>query len=250
MAIPLNDNIDVQASKPQNPRSFHPSNRPWSSITEAHNGITFKHVGLQVVVADGQGGFDTYVYKDAFANESDLVLFASGGGSMTDAEVKTAYENNPDTNAFTDAEQLKLGGIANAATANSTDAQLRDRSTHTGTQTASTISDFDTAVSNNPTVQSKEDSGSNIEISTSRNFLANDNNSVLVITNTNVVLTLDNFTGFANNFRCSILVLVGFSATVTVVPPLILEDTTGESGLISQDNQRSLFRIGNKLYII
>ena len=69
-------------------------------------------------------------------------------------------------------------------------------------------------------------------------------------TNTNVVLTLDNFTGFANNFRCSILVLVGFSATVTVVPPLILEDTTGESGLISQDNQRSLFRIGNKLYII
>jgi hypothetical protein len=33
----------------------------------------------------------------------------------------------------------KLAGIANGATANSSDAQLRDRSTHTGTQAASTI---------------------------------------------------------------------------------------------------------------
>lgn len=40
----------------------------------------------------------------------------------------------------------KLAGIANNATANSTDAQLRDRSTHTGTQTASTISDLVTAI--------------------------------------------------------------------------------------------------------
>src|SRR4051812_1842034 len=36
----------------------------------------------------------------------------------------------------------KLAGIATGATANATDANLRDRSTHTGTQTASTISDF------------------------------------------------------------------------------------------------------------
>lgn len=31
--------------------------------------------------------------------------------TLTDAEVKTAYENNADTNAFTDAEQSKLSGI-------------------------------------------------------------------------------------------------------------------------------------------
>ena len=35
-------------------------------------------------------------------------LAAGGGGSMTDAQVKTAYENNADTNAFTDAEKSKL----------------------------------------------------------------------------------------------------------------------------------------------
>lgn len=40
----------------------------------------------------------------------------------------------------------KLDGVASGATANATDADLRDRSTHTGTQLASTISDFAEAV--------------------------------------------------------------------------------------------------------
>mgnify|MGYP001288790590 CR=1 FL=1 len=34
-----------------------------------------------------------------------------GGGSMTNSEVKTAYEANADTNAFTDADETKLDGI-------------------------------------------------------------------------------------------------------------------------------------------
>jgi hypothetical protein len=46
------------------------------------------------------------------------------------------------TAAFTTAQETKLAGIATGATANATDAQLRDRSTHTGTQLAATISDF------------------------------------------------------------------------------------------------------------
>lgn len=41
--------------------------------------------------------------------------------------------------------KTKLDGIASGATANATDAQLRDRTTHTGTQLASTISDFSSA---------------------------------------------------------------------------------------------------------
>lgn len=43
------------------------------------------------------------------------------------------------TTAFTSTLKTKLDGIATGATANATDAQLRDRSTHTGTQAASTI---------------------------------------------------------------------------------------------------------------
>ena len=40
------------------------------------------------------------------------------------------------------ADKTKLDGIATGATANATDAALRDRATHTGTQTAATIGDF------------------------------------------------------------------------------------------------------------
>jgi hypothetical protein len=41
--------------------------------------------------------------------------------------------------AMTVAERAKLGGIAPGATANATDAQLRDRATHTGTQPQSSV---------------------------------------------------------------------------------------------------------------
>jgi hypothetical protein len=45
--------------------------------------------------------------------------------------------------SLTSAERSKLAGIATGATANSTDAQLRDRSTHTGSQATSTITGLD-----------------------------------------------------------------------------------------------------------
>jgi len=56
------------------------------------------------------------------------------------------------TASFTTADESKLDGIAAQATKNATDAQLRSRSTHTGSQAASTISDFQTAVSANSDV--------------------------------------------------------------------------------------------------
>ena len=71
---------------------------------------------------------------------------------QTGAEIKTAYEGEADTNAFTDADHTKLDGIEASATANDTDANLKDRANHTGTQAASTISDFDTEVANNSAV--------------------------------------------------------------------------------------------------
>lgn len=46
------------------------------------------------------------------------------------------------TAAYTSAEKTKLAAIAAGATANASDAQLRDRATHTGTQLASTVADF------------------------------------------------------------------------------------------------------------
>src|SRR5690606_5006200 len=64
------------------------------------------------------------------------------------------------TASFTSALLTKLNGIAAGATKNATDAQLRDRSTHTGTQAASTITGLATVatsgsyndLSNKPTI--------------------------------------------------------------------------------------------------
>jgi hypothetical protein len=54
--------------------------------------------------------------------------------------------------AFADGDKTKLDGIATGATANQTDAHLLARANHTGTQAASTISDFDAEVTNNTSV--------------------------------------------------------------------------------------------------
>lgn len=53
------------------------------------------------------------------------------------------------TASYTTAQETKLGGIATAATANDTDANLKNRANHTGTQTLSTISDAGTAAALN-----------------------------------------------------------------------------------------------------
>jgi hypothetical protein len=58
-----------------------------------------------------------------------------------DAEVvnNAAVTNNTAKRSYPIGDETKLSGIESGATANSTDAALRDRSTHTGTQPASTI---------------------------------------------------------------------------------------------------------------
>lgn len=60
---------------------------------------------------------------------------------------------------YTATEKTKLAGIATGATANSTDATLLNRTNHTGTQLASTISDFSTAADARITAQKGVASG-------------------------------------------------------------------------------------------
>lgn len=64
----------------------------------------------------------------------------------------STLQPKPSEGAFADGDKTKLDGIATGATANDTDSNLKARANHTGTQTASTISDFDTEVANNSAV--------------------------------------------------------------------------------------------------
>jgi hypothetical protein len=62
------------------------------------------------------------------------------------AVIKTAYEGQPNTGDFNDADRLKLNGIATNATANDTDANLKNRANHTGVQPMSSVSGLDAAL--------------------------------------------------------------------------------------------------------
>jgi hypothetical protein len=75
-----------------------------------------------------------------------MTEFNPGGATSLNEAVKLRYEANADTNAFTDAEKAKLALIAEGATANATDAELRDRATHTGSQAISTITGLQAAL--------------------------------------------------------------------------------------------------------
>lgn len=85
---------------------------------------------------------DSLVVSYAGATDSIPLSYlgVGDGEAMTDAEIKVAYENNADTNAFTDDEKLKLAGIADGATGDqdlSGYAQKAEDETVTGTWTFS-----------------------------------------------------------------------------------------------------------------
>jgi hypothetical protein len=108
------------------------------SITSPGVGEVLKYNGASCVndvdaTAGGAGNTNL-----STSTSSTTVTVASDTG--TDATLASATGSA--AGVLTAADKTKLDGIATAATANSTDTQLRDRSTHTGSQTASTISDF------------------------------------------------------------------------------------------------------------
>ena len=63
----------------------------------------------------------------------------TGLQAALDSKVEKVTGKGLSTNDYSTAEATKLGAIAEQATKNATDAQLRDRSTHTGTQAIATI---------------------------------------------------------------------------------------------------------------
>lgn len=68
---------------------------------------------------------------------------------QTASEVKTLYENNSDTNAFSDAEQTKLSGIETSATADQTAAEIKslyESNSNTSVASATTATTATTAI--------------------------------------------------------------------------------------------------------
>ena len=109
-----------------------------TGISIASNGTITNDSPDQTVSLTGAGGTSvTGTYPNFTITSSS---------TLTDAQIKTAYENNADTNAFTDADYTKLDGIEASAdvtdTANVTSAgaaMLASSPTFTGTITAPNV---------------------------------------------------------------------------------------------------------------
>ncbi|MBF0369297.1 MAG: hypothetical protein HQL52_07580 [Magnetococcales bacterium] len=90
--------------------------------------------GIEMAATADQTGAEI---KTAYEAEADTNAFtdaeqtklagieAAATADQTGSEIKTAYEAEADTNAFTDAEQTKLAGIETSATADQTGAEIK-----------------------------------------------------------------------------------------------------------------------------
>ena len=97
--------------------------------TQPQNYVAGDYIGMRVTAA----GLDNFAQK-AQVNEG------------LESKVDKATGKDLSTNDYTTADRDKLAAVAAGATANATNAQLRDRSTHTGTQAISTVTGLQAAI--------------------------------------------------------------------------------------------------------
>jgi len=112
-----------------------------NAAVEADWTIVNKNLDNASIKTSYESNANTNAFTDALLTKLNSI---SSGATpdQTGAQIKAAYEAMANTNAFTDALLSKLNGVAAGATSNSPDAVLLNRSNHTGTQPFSSISDY------------------------------------------------------------------------------------------------------------
>jgi hypothetical protein len=124
---------------------------PDGSVTEAKLSAA---VAAKLNGAAQTSDFGTAAFEDA----TDFATAAQGTRADSAIQPNAPLTDLAETSTvryYTNAEKLKLDGVASGATANATNAQLRDRATHTGTQSADTVTDSATRIAMTPAERTK-----------------------------------------------------------------------------------------------
>lgn len=170
MPIPFLSAVDLSGNELQNARIQNLASAPTHAVGRIYfntaTGLlgisdgtdwTYVEVGALDIeaVQDAVGAMFTgsTVVTSSYNDGAGTVALTIGTGQIVNAMVSAAAAISADKIAdgttnkvFTATEKTKLSGIATGATANAADATLLARANHTGTQPASTISDFNSAV--------------------------------------------------------------------------------------------------------
>jgi hypothetical protein len=135
-AASINALSDVVVTTPGNGEVLKYNGTNWVNGTDTAGGVT-----------DGDKGDITVTGSGAtWTIDNDTVTYAKMQNVSTNNRLlgrNTA--GSGDTEEVTPVQARTMLNVADGATANSTDAALLNRANHTGTQTASTVSDFSTA---------------------------------------------------------------------------------------------------------
>ena len=195
-------------------------------ITVSGSGTTWTIDNGVVTAAKTSASVQTSLGKaDTATQPADIANFE------TTTQLNTRDTNNRNTDnhtsgttnkVYTATEQTKLAGIATGATANSSDATLLARANHTVTQTASTISDFNTAVASNSAVTANTAKVTN---ATHTGDVTGDT----ALTIANGVVTLAKMANLAQDQfigRTTASTGVPQTATITAAARTVLDDTS------------------------
>jgi hypothetical protein len=167
---------------------------------------------------------------------ADTSILATKNGLLLKVD-KSGTKVLSDEN-YSTAEKSKLSGIATGATANSTDAQLRDRSTHTGQDQISDVSGLQSALNLKANTADLGNSATR-NVGTTTGTVAAGDDSRFNVAGANTLTG----TTLASNVTASSLTSVGTLATLTVTAPIVGSESTGSSTTINTNvpyNERTL----------
>ena len=190
--------------------------------------ITVDENGRITAASNGSSGAGATNLGQTLTNTSVEITSSTGDNTTIAGAVASG-----NAGVMTGADKNKLDGIDTGATANDSDANLKNRANHTGTQTAATISDFDTAVSDNTDVQANTAKVSNAthtgDVTGSTALtIANDAVTAAKISSTDTTLNVNDSN---NNIGTGALADSGYQLTV--------DSGTGKNLIYAKGNKAS-----------